>query len=205
AGFGRRWQEIAEEFGLDAAGRVSEAVATREIWSGITVFWPLDGGGRVPVELSGLPILDAEKNFVGYRGFGVCRDLDSLAHLADLRRLEPSGAASAPTVPADIVPVDARPAPAAAPALPEARTESPGSTSPQDDPEDRAEARQNVVPFRQPGEPKSSALTPVENSAFNELARQLSARLDRDDAGPQAASAGRRALEPSPTVSEDEL
>src|SRR5262249_5312519 len=26
AGFGRRWQEIAEEFGLDAAGRVSEAV-----------------------------------------------------------------------------------------------------------------------------------------------------------------------------------
>src|SRR5262249_13145475 len=204
AGFGRRWQEIAEEFGLDAAGRVSEAVATREIWSGITVFWPLDGGGRVPVELSGLPILDAERNFVGYRGFGVCRDLDSLAHLADLRRLEPLGATAAPTVPADIVPVDARPAPAAAPALPEARTESPSSTSPQDDPQDRAEVRQNVVPFRPPGEQKSAALTPVENSAFNELARQLSARLDRDDASQQLAST-RRSLEPSPTVPEDEL
>jgi PAS domain-containing protein len=204
ARFGRRWQEIAEEFGLDAAGRVNEAVATRQIWSGITVYWPLDGGGRVPIELSGLPILDAERNFVGYRGFGVCRDLDSLAHLADLRRLEPFGATSAPTVPADIVPIDAQQAPAAplpaAPVMPGVRVEPPISTSPQDDPFVRAEVRQNVVPFRHPNEPKSVALTPVENSAFNELARQLSARLDRDDASTQAASARGRLLEPAPTI-----
>src|SRR5262249_27255756 len=38
----------------------------------------------------------------------------------------------------------------------------------------------NVVPFRQIGDTKSPALTPVENNAFNELARQLSARLDLD-------------------------
>jgi len=210
AGFGRPWQEIAEEFGLDAAGRVSEAIATRQIWSGITVYWPLDGGGRVPIELSGLPILDAERNFVGYRGFGVCRDLDSLAHLADLRRLEPFGATSTPTVPVDIVPIDAQQAHAAqpptAPVMPGARAESPISTSPQDDPDVRTEVRQNVVPFRHPGEPKSVALTPVENSAFNELARQLSARLDRDDASTQAQAARGRPLEPAlpiPTVPEE--
>ena len=40
------------------------------------------------------------------------------------------------------------------------------------------EALKNVLPFRPISEPKSPALTPVENSAFNELARQLSARLD---------------------------
>ena len=40
----------------------------------------------------------------------------------------------------------------------------------------------NVVPFRPIGEPKSPTLTPVENSAFDELARQLSARLDPDEA-----------------------
>src|SRR6185312_16751032 len=40
----------------------------------------------------------------------------------------------------------------------------------------------NVVLFRPPGEARSPSLTPVENNAFNELARQLSARLDRDDA-----------------------
>jgi PAS domain S-box-containing protein len=39
----------------------------------------------------------------------------------------------------------------------------------------------NVLPFRPIGEPKSPVLTPVENSAFNELARQLSARLDSEN------------------------
>ncbi len=40
-------------------------------------------------------------------------------------------------------------------------------------------SRENVVPFR-PGDPRSPALTPVENSAFNELARQLSARPESE-------------------------
>ncbi|WP_407156625.1 sensor histidine kinase [Bradyrhizobium sp. STM 3557] len=43
-----------------------------------------------------------------------------------------------------------------------------------------AETSGNVVPFRSPGEIKFPALTPVENSAFHELARQLSARLEGD-------------------------
>jgi len=38
----------------------------------------------------------------------------------------------------------------------------------------------NVVPFRAPGEAKPPSLTPVENNAFNELARQLSARLESE-------------------------
>lgn len=37
----------------------------------------------------------------------------------------------------------------------------------------------NVVPFRPTGETRAPTLTPVENSAFNELARQLSERLER--------------------------
>ena len=40
------------------------------------------------MELSGLPIFDRARNFAGYRGFGVCRDLDGLARLAALRRYE---------------------------------------------------------------------------------------------------------------------
>ena len=39
----------------------------------------------------------------------------------------------------------------------------------------------NVLPFRAPGEAKQPALTPVENNAFDELARQLSARLDTEN------------------------
>ncbi len=44
------------------------------------------------------------------------------------------------------------------------------------------EMLRNVVPFRpMMGEPKSPVLTPVENNAFNELARQLSARLESEN------------------------
>ena len=50
--------------------------------------------------------------------------------------------------------------------------------TPEETPE---ETPKNVLPFRPIGEPKSPVLTPVENSAFNELARQLSARLEGDD------------------------
>ena len=113
ASFGRLWREIAEAFGLDPDGRVMKAFATRQTWSGITLNWPVDGGAHLPVELSGLPIFDRARNFAGYRGFGVCRDLDGLARLAALRRYEFFGGAPAPVAPepraADIV--QAGPAP----------------------------------------------------------------------------------------------
>ena len=96
ASFGRLWSEIADAFGLDPEGRVMKAFATRQTWSGITLNWPVDGGARLPVELSGLPIFDRMRNFAGYRGFGVCRDLDGLARLAALRRYEFFGGATRP-------------------------------------------------------------------------------------------------------------
>ncbi len=94
AGFGRPWDEIAQAFGLDPADKLREAIATRETWSGVTLYWPVDGGGRLPVELSGLPVFGDNGEYEGYRGFGVCRDLDSLEHLAMQRRLEPAGEAA---------------------------------------------------------------------------------------------------------------
>ena len=106
AGFGRLWSEIAETFGLDPDGRVVKAIATRNTWSGITLNWPVDGGDRLPVELSGLPIYDHTGNLAGYRGFGVCRDLDELARLDALRRDELlNGSVTPSTVSA--VPVEA--------------------------------------------------------------------------------------------------
>src|ERR1700722_12834179 len=88
AGFGRPWQEVAEVFGLDPEGLVIKAVATREAWSGIIVNWPADNGRRLAAGLSGLPIHDGQRNFVGHRGFGVCRDLEGLTRLDALRSQE---------------------------------------------------------------------------------------------------------------------
>lgn len=179
AGFGRPWQEISEQFGLDPAGRIVEAIATRDAWSSITLYWPVDGGGRLPVEMSGFPVCDSTRSFVGYRGFGVCRDLDSLAHLSEQRRLE---ALSDPQTPsalaAAIVPVAEHPA------------------SPQADSGEPVEPPGNVVPFRLPTEARSPALTPAEDGAFNELARELSARLDTENGGASEAPTGEASSAP---------
>jgi len=218
--FGRPWSEIAATFGLDPEGRVMQAVATRATWSDITLSWPVDGGGRLPVELSGLPFFDAARNFVGYRGFGVCRDVDALARLAARRRDEPFGETAAPQE----TPAMDSPDPISAASLSLAKVPDPvvaetshqtGLEPPVETPKDDLEqdltdiltetptellpdALKNVVPFRAPGETKSPALTPVENTAFNELARQLSARLETENGNEASPTAPIEAVfEPS--------
>jgi PAS domain S-box-containing protein len=201
AGFGRLWSEIAEAFGLDPDGRVLQAVATRDTWSGIILNWPIDDDGRLPVELSGLPIYDRAGNFAGYRGFGICRDLDGLVRLAALRRYELLSRPPTPkTLSADVVQADlAQDSPAAeelpaAPGVtssstPESSASIPFETSQQTGLEISVETPKNVLPFRPIGETKSPVLTPVENSAFNELARQLSARLGSENGAAAATPA----------------
>jgi PAS domain S-box-containing protein len=208
AAFGRPWREIAETFGFDPAGRVMQAFAAGTTWSGITLNWPIDGGGTLPVELSGMPISDAARNFVGYRGLGVCRDFDAIARLAALRLAELSGETKAPQEPdaasrSDDAPIAAEDSAAGISAT---------DTSHQDDLENPVEPPKqvpeesvqenniaqdaeittnflpdtaaNVVPFRAPGDTKQPVLTPVENNAFDELARQLSARLETENGTP---------------------
>ncbi len=91
--FGRPWHEIAGELKLDPNNQVTRAVASRETWSGITVSWPVDQDSteRLPIEMSGLPVFDRDRSFRGYRGFGVCRDVDRLNQLARSRREQPTG------------------------------------------------------------------------------------------------------------------
>ena len=211
AGFGRPWQEVAEVFGIDPEGLVVKAVATREAWSGIIVNWPADNGRRLAVELSGLPIHDGQRNFVGYRGFGIWRDLEGLTRLDALRSQEffndpPSAdmmspeigravagtwaaAAPPPHVPDPSVDVTA---PVSLTASASSDTAQPTDLeTPVETPNEIQEVPQsaspNVVPFRPLGEARAPVLSPVENSAFNELARQLSERLEGENETDEAA------------------
>ncbi|HEY3892805.1 MAG TPA: PAS domain-containing protein [Bradyrhizobium sp.] len=210
AGLGRLWHEIADAFALDPDGRVLKAIASRNTWSGITVNWPVDGGGQLPVELSGLPVYDRMQNFAGYRGFGVCRDLDGLARLTALRRFELLSESRAPQpLSADTVAGGfARPPAAAVPPPISDTPDSPArdsvEISPPADLETSVDTPKNVLPFRPVGEPKSAGLTPVENSAFDELARQLSARLGKaigEPAAPETAEPAATVVDP-PVVPE---
>ena len=75
---------------IDPNGQITEAVASRDTWSGITIEWPVDGADeRLAVELSGLPVFDRERHFGGYRGFGVCRDTRRISLAASLRQPPP--------------------------------------------------------------------------------------------------------------------
>ncbi len=175
---GRPWQDINAELGLDPTGRVEQAIATRETWSSLTVSWPIDGSpDRLEVELSGLPAYDRHRNFVGYRGFGVCRDINQIESARTMRRLS--------TFAPD------RPAPADTPdlAAQEQNSGNDAMEAPPVMPLEPALAR-NVVPFpgaaafadtRTGTEQNGPVLSPGEHSAFRELARQLTARLKDGD------------------------
>jgi signal transduction histidine kinase len=229
AAFGRLWSEIAAELKLDPDNQIARAVATRETWSGITVSWPVDDGDeRLPVELSGLPVFDRDRDFRGYRGFGICRDLARINHLARARRERPMGLIAPPEAPAvsegasatAMLPeasesVDA--AIAAPPPALEAAAEEivarPDGPSPPDGPAlNVVPAAANVVPFRAgtAPEPKAPALSPVERKAFRELAQELTARLrgvredfaDATHSGGLAADGEADAIEPAAAPAE---
>ncbi|MBV9558520.1 MAG: PAS domain-containing protein, partial [Pseudolabrys sp.] len=168
---GSPWSEFAAALGLDRDGRIAAALASRSTWSGIALSWPVDGTDeRVTVELSGLPVITRDQKFDGFRGFGVCRELDRLTLLAKRRE----NTRPAPTTTEPIVEQQPLAAETAAEKIDESATP-------------------NVVPFRPAPQDNAGALDQREQSAFNELARELSDRLKKgaktpindDDFGPE--------------------
>jgi signal transduction histidine kinase len=187
AAFGRLWSEVAAELKLDPEHQVARAIATRETWSGITISWPVDEGGeRLPVELSGLPVFDRERSFRGYRGFGVCRDIGRINQLSRTRRERPIGFMTRPEAPPESQGASTAMSQGAASADAEAAAPSPPSTetaeiAPRTErpTPSEAPAAANVVQFRPgtPPEAKPPTLSPGERKAFGELAQELTARL----------------------------
>jgi PAS domain S-box-containing protein len=216
--FSRPWHDLALAFAFDPDGRVANAIATHRTWSGITLDWPVDGGAQVAVELSGLPTYDEARNFVGYLGFGVCRDLEALARLVALRDAdggdEPAaGSIDTPSTCSEAAFATDPPPDGTVPA-PAVQGSVQGSPVPVDintfeptSPEPPVETPGNVVPFRPQADTRLPVLSPVENNAFDELARQLSERLENGNGhgearGPITAeptNAEASPVEPSPS------
>src|SRR5262245_21851706 len=153
AALGRTWDDLSILLELDPDGQVGRALATHDTWSGITVAWPMDDGGPLAVELSGLPVFNRERAFCGSRGFGVSRDLARLAALAEIRAA-PAGA----------------PPEAAEPALPDV-SPLPSAADLEHVPSE------NPVPLSAPDSEAAGHLTLVQRSALHELAHRLTDRL----------------------------
>lgn len=75
---GRRFSEVAKVFGFDTDGSIASLLQKRDTWSGKKLLWPVEGTElRVPVELAALPVYSRDREFIGFRGFGLVRPEDA--------------------------------------------------------------------------------------------------------------------------------
>ena len=75
---GRRFTDVANVFGFDPDGSIAALLDKRDTWSGKRLMWPVEGTDlRVPVELAALPVYSRDREFTGFRGFGVVRPADA--------------------------------------------------------------------------------------------------------------------------------
>jgi PAS domain S-box-containing protein len=175
---GHTWPEVAAALALDPHGRIAQAVGNGETFGAIAVSWPLQGHTRGRVELSGMPVYGTGRNPAGYRGFGIYRPTASLAD-DPVPDAEADRAVEAPPpveepAPATELPgaqPDHSPSAAAAEMPAADDTPSPAET-------EIVEPPQNVVPFPLASETRAPSLSPVENHAFDEIARRLTQKFD---------------------------
>ncbi|RCW27317.1 PAS/PAC sensor signal transduction histidine kinase [Ciceribacter lividus] len=183
---GRTFVEVAQTFNLDPEGKIADLLKRRDTWSGRTVFWPVEGTTlRVPVDLAALPTYDRNRDFDGFRGFGIVRLADATVDAAGTGL-----ALGAPSE--DVSPADGEPAaepPEAAAAEP-SQTSVPAETAAEQEERPRPESEPPALLISEtPGKRHSDkvvqieerrargrdGLTPVEQAAFREIARRLEA------------------------------
>ena len=76
---GKSWKTISTNRRFDENGVIQKLLEKADTWSGKSVLWPVDGTDMViPVDLAALPVYDRERNFDGFRGFGIIRVEDAI-------------------------------------------------------------------------------------------------------------------------------
>ncbi len=75
---GVAFSDLAALFNLDPEGKIVELLKKRDTWSGKTIYWPVEGTSLVvPVDLAALPTYTRNREFDGFRGFGIVRVADA--------------------------------------------------------------------------------------------------------------------------------
>lgn len=161
---GRAFEEVSRTLQLDPRGRLAEGLTLRKSWSGVEVDWPMENA-RVPVVLGALPVFGEANRFCGFRGYGVLH--------VDRVKAAPVVAASAQSD----APLD-RPAESVA-------DFSSGKVVPLRPfhSAQRVAETTGVAAALAPNETRAKrgddALTPTEQTAFDEIARALGAVEDQ--------------------------
>ncbi len=107
---GVAFTDIAALFNLDPDGKIADLLARRDTWSGRTIHWPVEGTSlMVPVDLAALPTYTRNRDFDGFRGFGVVRLSDAVEDPMKLGLTLAPAAAAEESEPVAEAPVDADP------------------------------------------------------------------------------------------------
>jgi len=190
---GRRFRDVATTFGLDPSGEIAGLLERRDTWSGRSVQWPVAGTDlKIPVDLAALPVYGRNREFKGFRGFGVARTGDAMVDPEAIgMALVPNGQPPAPPSPETTIseePAPSDPFKGEVPAL---------TIVPK--PERRfADKVIRLAEHRQPGNDKGAKgsidreLSVVERSAF----REIGERLRKDSSTPGEAGAADKQLSP---------
>lgn len=75
----QHWKDVASARNFDENEDILKLLEEADTWSGKTVLWPIDNTDMVvPIDLAALPAFDRDKNFDGFRGFGIIREDDTI-------------------------------------------------------------------------------------------------------------------------------
>jgi PAS domain S-box-containing protein len=75
---GMAYRDLDSLFHLDPSREIATLLDRRDTWSGRTIRWPVEGTDLVvPVDLAALPTYSRNREFDGFRGFGIIRVADA--------------------------------------------------------------------------------------------------------------------------------
>ncbi len=189
---GRTFEEVARVFDLDPSGEISASLIRHDTWSGKSVMWPVqETAFRVPVDLAALPSYNREREFEGYRGFGIVRMGE--------RSTDPEALGLSLTTSG----FDVKPVQPPAPEMPEAAAPEPASpevqeteAAPSDPFEGETPALSSIAPqpmrresdkiidlnSKRRSQPPGEALNPSEQAAFRQIGDVLGwARVKKEE------------------------
>ncbi|MVA99457.1 PAS domain S-box protein [Nitratireductor sp. CAU 1489] len=166
---GRSFVELTARHGLDPDGEIAGLLARRDTWSGKTVLWPVDGTElHIPVDLAALPIYGRERQFEGFRGFGIARMADAA--------VDPQARGFARS---DEVPEQSRTLPSA---LPQDNADQPAGGADADELTPDRQEKIVLLETRRAG-PAARALSSTEHDAFREIGDRLKDVTSEREAG----------------------
>jgi len=187
----REWREVANVFGFDTNREIENLLKKQDTWSGKTVLWPVQGTDMVlPIDLAALPSFNSNREFEGFRGFGIIRTADAIVDPDEtgMALTSPQNADRSINTDHDIPDQDEN-------TVEDEDVEPTKSETQVDEPESSSSNIVRLVPREmQPVTPK---LSEQENNAFRKIGNTLRDKTDKKESSSETEPSQKASEQPS--------